>query len=101
MDILTLSGIMAVCRDNYKTKYLQLKKELDDYKKEVRDNYKPDSVLAKQEVQKAKEKFNDAVEKLKTEVKEFAEKNINELRELELHRVKQIDSRCRFTFDRL
>lgn len=92
MDIITLSGIMAVCRDNYKTKYKTFKKEFEERVKKIRDDYNPKSELLKEELQKAETKFNDDIQKLQIDVRGFAVKNINELRDEELQRVQQIDT---------
>lgn len=92
MDFLTVSGILAVARDDYKNGYNEYKKEYEQRLKEIKENYKPNTELYNQEVQRAEVKFNTNVYAKKEEVKQFALRNIEELRESEYAKVRSIDT---------
>ncbi len=84
--------IMAVARDSYKGRYKEHLNRYNEQMKTIKDNYKPGTPFFNEEKKKAKEEFEAAVNKERVAVKNFVNEAVEDLRQDEIFKVRQIDS---------
>lgn len=91
VNIIGLSGILAVARDDFKVKYKALKKGLEAELKANVDRYRG-SDYGKVKDQEEKEKFERSVQALRKETREFVKPYFEDMREDEYAKVQKIDT---------
>lgn len=91
-NITMITDILTVARDSYKNHYKAQKEKYEEDLKAIKRDFKPNTPRYLEEVQKAKEMFDNSVRLLQNEAKTFATKQIDELREEELAKVRLIDT---------
>lgn len=84
--------LIAIAKDTYKNKYKEHQKQYEERVKNIKENLKPNSKFYKEESEKAKKEFEVAIEKERTETKDFISGVVEQLRQDEYYNVRQIDS---------
>lgn len=92
MNISNVADFLAVSRDTYKGKYDEYKKAYEAEVKQIEQDFKPNTPRYAEEIQTVKNKFETNLQKVREETKGFVVKQIEELKESELAKVRKIDT---------
>ena len=92
MDISTVIDILTVARDNFKNRYNKARKEYEKEVEGIKRDINVGTARYNEELQHAKNRFDEKIEKERQEIKSFTSVNINELREDEMAKVRVIDT---------
>ncbi len=91
-NISTVIDILTVARNEFKSKYENLKKEYDKEVKEIQRDFKPNTPRYNEEMQKAKQRLEMQIEEERQEVRKFTIHNIDDLMDDEVATVRRIDT---------
>ena len=92
MNISTVIDILTVARDNFKNRYNKAQKEYEKEVEGIKRDFNAGTARYNEELQRAKNRFDEKIEKERQEIKSFTSVNINELREDEMAKVRVIDT---------
>lgn len=92
MNISNVTDILTVARDSYKSNYDSFKKAYEVEVKQIKQDFKSGTPRYSEELEKARFAFDDNVERLRKEAKNFTTKQFEDLRESELAKVRRIDT---------
>lgn len=91
-SIANVIDFLAVARDSYTSKYDAHKKVYEEEVKTIKQDFKLNTPRYNEEMSNAKKKFEANVQQTREEIKPFVTEQINDLREDELFKVRQINT---------
>lgn len=92
MNISNVTDILTVARDSYKTQYDAFKKAYETELRQIKQDFKSGTARYNEELEKVRFAFDDNVNRLRKQAKDYTTKSFEELRESELAKVRRIDT---------